>query len=230
MTTTAATESAGQQPTGSIRAVLWDFGGVVLSSPFEAFARYETQAQLPIGTIRTLNATNPDTNAWAKFERSDVTFDEFCTLFEQEALAAGHIVDARMIMSLLHGVIRPEVVAAIRRCKAEGYLVACLTNNVTTGEDSHKHSDVAEVMALFDHVTESRLMGVRKPEKRFYELACNALGIDASEAIFLDDLGINLKPAAALGMRTIKVGDPAVALQELGAILQLDFASTQCNR
>ncbi len=207
-----------------LRAVLWDFGGVVLSSPFDAFARYEQLAGLPPDTIRSLNATNPDTNAWALFERSDVSFDEFCQLFEAEALAAGHSVDARKVMSLLHGEIRPQMVSAISKCKTAGYLVACLTNNVRTTEEASDRSDVAEVMAMFDHVTESRHMGVRKPEVRFYELACEALGIVAHEAVFLDDLGINLKPAAAMGMRTIKVGDPDVALVELGKILNLDFS------
>jgi putative hydrolase of the HAD superfamily len=212
-----------QQFTDNIRAVLWDFGGVVLSSPFDAFARYESSAGLPLGTIRTLNATNPDTNAWAKFERSDVSFDEFCELFNAEGRAAGFAVDGRTVMGLLHGEIRPAMVEAIRRCKAAGLLVACLTNNVRTDSkradqsSQPQRADVAEVMALFDHVTESSITGIRKPEPRFYELACEALAISPTEAVFLDDLGINLKPAAAMGMRTIKVVDPDTALDELSA-------------
>jgi putative hydrolase of the HAD superfamily len=201
-----------------IRAVLWDFGGVILSSPFDAFSKYETEHALPPGLIRSINAANPDTNAWAQFERSDVSFTEFCALFETEALALGHAVDARRIMSLLHGEIRPQMVEALRKLKAAGYLIACLTNNVQTG-DERDRGDVDDVMALFDHVTQSRHAGVRKPERRFYEMACEAISIEPTEAVFLDDLGINLKPAAALGMRTIKVGDPDVALAELEALL-----------
>jgi putative hydrolase of the HAD superfamily len=201
-----------------IRAVLWDFGGVILSSPFEAFAKYEHENSLPEGLIRSINANNPDNNAWAQFERSDVSFVDFCALFEAEALALGHVVEARRVMALLHGEIRPQMVEALHKLKAAGYLIACLTNNVQTG-DERDRSDVDAVMGLFDHVTQSRSAGVRKPERKFYEMACEAIAIEPTEAVFLDDLGINLKPAAALGMRTIKVGDPDVALDALEALL-----------
>ena len=205
-------------PTPAPTAVLWDFGGVILSSPFEAFEAYERSCDLPHGTIRSLNATNPDTNAWARFERSDVSFDEFCDLFESEAAERGHRLDARTVMGLLHGEVRHQMVTALLRLKAAGFKQACLTNNVRSG-DARPRPEVDEVMGIFDHVTESSRAGVRKPEVRFYEMACEALGIHPSDAVFLDDLGINLKPAAALGMRTIKVGDPDVALAELEGIV-----------
>lgn len=202
-----------------VTAVFWDFGGVILSSPFEAFRGYEQRSGLPEGLIRKINATDPDRNAWAKFERSDVSFEQFCHLFESEALALGHTVDAREIMGLLHGEIRPTMVEALRRCKTAGLKVACLTNNVRSsdspGVEGETRTDVTEVMAMFDHVTESRHAGVRKPEVTFYEMACAAIGVRPTQVVFLDDLGINLKPAAAMGMRTIKVGDPDAALAEL---------------
>jgi putative hydrolase of the HAD superfamily len=212
-----------------ITAVLWDFGGVILTSPFDAFADYERSAGVPVGLIRTINSTNPDTNAWAKLERSEISVDQFSELFDAEASSMGHTVDARALLAALHGQIRPQMVEALRRVKAAGYKVACLTNNINTSDnaqkgeagDAHRARAVAEVMAMFDHVTESRHMGVRKPEVRFYEMACEALGISPHDAVFLDDLGINLKPAAALGMRTIKVVDPDVALDELSALLNL---------
>lgn len=205
----------------SIRAVLWDFGGVILSSPFDAFTRYESDAGLPPGLIRTLNATNPDTNAWARFERNEVSLDQFCTLFEAEAMADGHRISGRAVMGLLHGEVRPHMVEAVRRCKEAGFLIACLTNNVRldhrSGTAQPERPEVAEVMAMFHHVTESSLAGIRKPEPRFYEMACEALAIEPHQAVFLDDLGVNLKPAAAMGMKTIKVGDPDIALDELSA-------------
>ena len=213
-------------PHPTITAVLWDFGGVILSSPFDAFANYEVANGLPVGTIRSLNANNPDTNAWAKFERSDVPFDEFCDLFEAEAAEAGHTVDARSVMGLLSGQVRPQMVEALHRLKAEGFKIACLTNNVLSSASPGEHDarpEVAAVMTLFDHVTESSKAGIRKPEVRFYEMACEALGIEPHEAVFLDDLGINLKPAKAMGMQTIKVGDPDVALTELEAILGISL-------
>ena len=198
-----------------VKAVLFDFGGVVLSSPFDAFSRYEVDNGLPPGFIRGLNATNPDANAWARLERSEVNFDEFCRLYEAEAEAAGHPIDARQVMALLAGEIRPEMVEAIRRCAAR-LKTACLTNNfVLDGPRGQR----TEVMELFDVVVESSKVGVRKPDPRFYDIACELLDIKPPEAVFLDDLGVNLKPARAMGMTTIKVEDPAVAITELEAVV-----------
>jgi putative hydrolase of the HAD superfamily len=207
-----------------IRAVLWDFGGVLLSSPFEAFNAYEDGAGLPRDFIRGLNATNPDDNAWAKFERNEVTFDEFCDLFEAEAEALGQKLVARDVMPLLGGQIRPAMVEALRRCKQAGFKTAMLTNNtVGFGESRQTESRHAGVLELFDAVVESSKVGVRKPDKRFYLMACELLDIEPSEAVFLDDLGINLKPARELGMTTIKVVDPDVALKELEAVTGLQL-------
>ena len=202
-------------------AVLWDFGGVILSSPFEAFARYERDAGLPKDFIRGLNTRNPDTNAWAKMERSEVSLQGFVDLFEAEALESGHKLDGWNVLRILSGDIRPQMVEALRRCKAAGFRVACITNNMKTGEgpgmsrSAEKAKAVAEVMTLFEHVVESSKVGFRKPDPRIYQYACKLLGVAPEHCIYLDDLGINLKPARALGMRTIKVGDPDVALAEL---------------
>jgi len=199
-----------------IRATLWDAGGVIFASPFEAFARYEADGGLPAGFIRGLNATNPDTNAWAKLERSDVGFDEFCDLFEAEAAAAGGTLDARAVMALLRGEIRPAVVEAIRRCRKGGLKTAMLTNNFTADDEGGAFPEVFE---LFDVIVESRKTGVRKPDPRFYEMACELLDIEPAEAVFLDDLGVNLKPARALGMTTIKVEDADRALADLERVV-----------
>lgn len=198
-----------------IRAALFDFGGVILSSPFEAFARYEADHELPPGFIRGLNARNPDTNAWAKLERSEVDFLEFCELFEAEAVEAGGKLDAAEVMALLSGEIRPEMVEAVRRC-GQQLKTALLTNNWIKQDAPY---DPHEVLELFDVVVESSRVGVRKPDPRFYEMACAELGIEPHEAVFLDDLGVNLKPARALGMTTIKVEDPVVALAELEQVV-----------
>jgi len=200
-----------------VRAVLWDFGGVILSSPFEAFAAYERERGLPEGFLRQLNATNPDTNAWAKLERSEVDLEGFAELYEAEADAAGHGIDAGAVLALLSGEVRPAMVQALRRIREEGLAQACLTNNVAGTEAVRP--DVAEVMALFDTVLESSKLGVRKPDPTFYDLALEAVGVGPTEAVFLDDLGINLKPARALGIRTIKVVDPDQALAELEEVV-----------
>ena len=205
-------------------AVLWDFGGVILSSPFEAFRLYEREAGLPEDFIRSLNARNPDANAWAKMERSEVSLAEFVALFEAEAQAQGYRLDGWRVLKAISGDIRPQMVEALRRCKA-ALKVACITNNMKHGEgpgmarSPDKAAAVAEVMALFEHVIESSKLGFRKPDPRIYRHACDLLGVQPEECVYLDDLGINLKPARALGMRTIKVGDPDVAIDELQAMV-----------
>ncbi len=205
-----------------VQAVIWDFGGVLTSSPFEAFNRFEAERGLPADFIRKVNSTNPDTNAWALFERSDITLDEFDEMFAQEATALGGSVTGREVVALLSGDIRPEMVTALKRCK-EKFTVGCITNNVSAGEGAgmarteSKAAAVAEVMTLFDHVIESSKIGIRKPDPRIYEMACETLGVEASQSVYLDDLGINLKPAKALGMTTIKVLNAPQALEELEA-------------
>ena len=213
-------------PNKPLRAVLWDFGGVILSSPFEAFNRYEEANSLPRDIIRRVNATDPHTNAWARLERSDISPAEFDRLFADESEVLGHRIPGADVLALLSGDVRPAMVAALDAVIAAGFLTACLTNNVvSTAEPANeRQAEVRAVMARFHHVVESSKVGCRKPEPRFYEIACGLLGVSPDECVFLDDLGINLKPAAAMGMRTIKVGDPAVALAELSGHLGLQFA------
>lgn len=202
-----------------VRAALFDFGGVILSSPFEAFATYESAHGLPDGFLRRVNATNPDTNAWARLERSEVGVDEFAELFSAESSALGHPVDGGDLLGLLSGELRPAMVEAVRRC-SERLITGLLTNNFVLG-DGHvdREREESEVLGLFDAVIESSKVGVRKPDVRFYEVACETLGIEPADAVFLDDLGVNLKPARALGMTTIKVTDPDVAIAELETVV-----------
>ena len=202
--------------TSAIQAVLWDFGGVLSESPFDAFARYERDHELPDGFLRRLNASNPHDNAWARMERSEVSVEEFYLLFELEARAAGHEIVASEVLALLSGAIRPAMVAAVRRCRAH-FRTGLLTNNFPGFTDTADRG--VETFELFDVVIESSKVGLRKPDPRFYGLACEALQIEPSAAVFLDDLGVNLKPARALGMTTIKVTDPDSALTELEAVV-----------
>jgi putative hydrolase of the HAD superfamily len=203
-----------------IRAALFDFGGVLLTSPFEAFAEYEQRRGLPEGVIRRINATDPDTNAWAQLERSEVTTEEFNALFAEEASVLGLDVPGFDLLEMLAGDLRPEMVEAVRRC-SEHLVTGLLTNNFVTADG---HPGMTEVLALFDQVVESSRIGVRKPDLRFYEIACELLEIEPSEAVFLDDLGINLKPARALGMTTIKVTDPAQALADLQTVVDFPLS------
>ncbi len=213
-----------------IRAVVWDFGGVITSSPFEAFARFEREHGYPEGFIRRINAMNPDDNAWARLERSELSIEEFDRQFDDEARRAGRSLPGMQVLALLAGDIRPRMVAALRTCRAT-LRTACITNNVSFGEGpgmapaADGAQRVAEVLALFDFVLESSREGIRKPDPRIYRLALERLGVEPEEAIYLDDLGINLKPARALGMHTIKVVDPDEAIGELSRLTGLSFPS-----
>ena len=202
------------------KAVLWDFGGVITTSPFEAFARYEREHGLPADFIRGLNAANHHENAWAKFERSEVPFDEFCALYEAEAQAAGHPIDARAVIGCLGGDIRPEMVRALEAIKRNGLAQACLTNNFFRFDEAAPPSERrSSILDLFDVIVESSRIGVRKPEPEFYRIACEKLAIEPPEAVMLDDLGVNLKPAREMGMTTIKVVDATEALATLEGLL-----------
>jgi putative hydrolase of the HAD superfamily len=202
-------------PPRTVEAVLFDFGGVLSTSPFDAFERHEQAQGLPAGFIRSLNATNPHDNAWARLERNEVDFDRFCDEFEAEAVAAGGRVEARALFAALSGEMRPAMLEAVRRCH-QHFKTGLLTNNFITPETTARHTAVFD---LFDVVIQSALVGVRKPDPRFYLLACRQLEIEPGAAVFLDDLGVNLKPARALGMQTIKVVDPTEALIELERIV-----------
>jgi len=200
-----------------IEAVIFDFGGVFTSSPFEAFARYERENGLPVDLIRKINSQNHLTNAWARFERAELDLDSFDKAFADEALALGHYVPGKDIIGLLSGDFRPEMIEALRRIKAK-FKTGCITNNVPanmTGSNEGRSLYAKDVMALFDHVIESAKAGIRKPDPRIYEMMCETLKVSPDACIYLDDLGVNLKPARAMGMATIKVESGAQAIAEL---------------
>ncbi len=208
--------------------VIFDFGGVITSSPFEAFNRMEAERGLPHDLVRRINAANPHDNAWARFERAEIGGAQFDALFAAEARALGYDLPGREVLVLLSGDIRPRVVAAIDWLKANNYRVGCITNNVPAGHGAQmssteeKAAAIAAILARFDHVVESSKVGIRKPDPAIYLLACKALGVLPRQCVYLDDLGINCKPAAALGMAAIKVTSGEQALAELEMALGLD--------
>jgi putative hydrolase of the HAD superfamily len=208
-----------------IEAVIWDFGGVFTTSPFEAFARFERDRGLPADIIRRTNALNHLENAWAKFERAEVDIETFDQLFAAESLALGAEVRGKEILPLLSGDPRPEMVEALRIIATQ-LKTGCITNNLPAnaiGSAGGKTIYVAEVMALFDHVIESAKIGLRKPDPRIYRMMVEALGVDPKACVYLDDLGVNLKPAREMGMTTIKVLNGPQALAELEAATGLSL-------
>lgn len=207
----------------TFQAIIWDFGGVFTSSPFEAFNRYEAEKGLPVDFIRTVNSLNPLENAWAKLERSEVDAETFDRMFRAEAFALGHDVPGRDILGLLSGSLRPRVVNALKVCKGHGK-VGCITNNAPIGkgasmtQDDKKAAELTAVFDMFDHLIESSKLGIRKPDPRIYALMCEALDVDPAACVYLDDLGINLKPARDMGMATIKVTGEEQLLADLEAV------------
>ena len=210
--------------------VIFDFGGVITSSPFEAFNRMEAERGLPRDFVRRVNSANPNDNAWAKFERAEIDADGFDAAFADEARAMGYALDGASVIACLAGDIRPYMVTALDRLKAAGFGIGCITNNVKAGPKSgllgtamarnaDKAREVEAIMARFDHVIESSKVALRKPDPRIYQMMCDLFSVEPSACIYLDDLGINCKPAAGLGMHAIKVTDGEKALAELETVL-----------
>ena len=211
-----------------IEAIFWDFGGVFTTSPFEAFNRFEAAHNLPKDFIRRVNSTNPTTNAWAQFESNAVTVERFDQLFEQESESLGHSVRGMHVLELLSGELRPRMIGVLKKCK-EHFKVGCITNNMKSGEGPSMAKDEAKVaasqsvMALFDVIVESSVEGIRKPNPRIYEIACDRMDVRPDDCVFLDDLGINLKPAKALGMTTIKIVEEDQAIKDLANATGIRF-------
>lgn len=206
-------------------AVIFDFGGVITSSPFEAFNRLEAERGLPRDFVRRINAIDPDSNAWALFERAEIDAAAFDALFAAEARAQGHDLAGSAVLAVLAGAVRPAMVTALDRLKAAGYRLGCITNNVPTGHGAGMArsgdggDELEQIFARFEHVIESSKAGVRKPDPRIYTMMCDHLGLAPAQCVYLDDLGINCKPAAALGMHAIKVTSGEQALADLSAVL-----------
>ena len=210
------------------KAVIWDFGGVFTTSPFEAFNRYENQHGLPRDLIRTVNSTNPDSNAWALFERGAIDSRAFDRKFLEESAALGHPVRGADILPLLSGEVRPRMVDALLICK-ERFKVGCITNNMVHGHGPGMASNLesasraGDIMRHFHAIIESSKTGVRKPDPRIYLMMCELLEVEAKACVYLDDLGINCKPAAQLGMAAIKVVTVDQTLADLETATGLTF-------
>jgi putative hydrolase of the HAD superfamily len=196
---------------------------VVIESPFIAFAKFETERSLPAGFLRTVNATNPNDNAWAKLERSDIAIDEFDELFASESEQLGYRVRGGEVLQLLFGPVRPRMRQLLDLLPSLGFRIVCLTNNIVS--DGDVRLDIADAMSCFEKVYESSAMGSRKPEPEFYRAVLEDLQVEPAEAVFLDDLGVNLKPAKALGITTIKVTDEIEAIRALGTVVGVDLLS-----
>jgi putative hydrolase of the HAD superfamily len=199
-------------------AVVFDLGGVVFPSPLDVFRAFERDHGLPDQFLSEVVLADPEHGAWSRLERGELGFDEFCDAFDAECAAHGGTVSARELMVAVGAGLdaRPAMVAAIGAIRRHGLRTAALTNN--WADDPGRDRD-PPISNWFDVVVESAVEGVRKPDPRIYRLVCDRLEVAPANAVFLDDLGANLKPARELGMTTIKVGDPGAALAELETVL-----------
>jgi len=205
---------------------------VFTTSPFEAFNRLEAERGLPKDLVRRVNSLNPDTNAWALFERNEIDAAGFDAMFLAESTALGHPLRGADVLPRLNGELRPRMVAALEACKRR-FKVGCITNNVVSmhspGQDEGQKAAgaMAQVMPLFDAIIESSKAGVRKPDPKIYLMMCDLLEVKPEACVYLDDLGINCKPAAGLGMKAIKVVDVDQTLAELAGHTGLSFGVEQ---
>ena len=206
----------------SYRAVLFDLGGVVLGSPIHAIHRYERDIGLEKNAINRVVAATAPHGAWSKLERGELKMEEFYSAFEGDCRQAGHEISARVMFEWMaeESQPRPAMLTAIGAIRARGLRVGALTNNWAHDEGNTSPNDGTHALSeLFDVFIESSLEGIRKPDPQIYRLACARLGVEPREAVFLDDIGANLKPARELGLTTIKVDDPVTALDALAQTL-----------
>ncbi|UCE87025.1 MAG: HAD family phosphatase [Deltaproteobacteria bacterium] len=195
----------------------------MLGSPLEAIARYERARGIPANFVNRVVVATAPAGAWSRLERGELTLERFYPAFERDCADAGHAIDARELMAQMgaSAAPRPRMLAAIRQIRAQGFKTGALTNNWPREAGSESDAGFRE---HFDAFVESSAVGMRKPDPRIYEHACAELGVPPAQAVFLDDIGRNLKPARQLGMATIKVHDPDRALAELAALLGVELA------
>lgn len=200
----------------AIRAAIFDVGGVLTHSPIVRVRQFCAERGLEHRAIaRQLDDPH---GAWARFEKSELTAGAFVTAFEADCRDGGMAVDGRALLQAIYGRgfdPRPEMIGIVHHLRGRVGL-GCITNNIRAGDG--RGGGGLGLDELFEVVLESSKLGMRKPDPRIYQLACERLGVEPPEAVFLDDLGSNLKGARALGMTTIRVHadetDSAIAALE----------------
>ena len=203
------------------RAVVFDLGGVVLRSPLREIDRWEAEHGLPAGITAEVVLSGGPAGPWQRLERGELDLAAFVPAFAAAFADRGFEVDVGELMDRIHGTAepRPEMLDAVDAIRRRGLATAALTNNWPTPDGAFV---AAELRRRFDVVVESWREGVRKPDPEIYLRTLHRLGVPAEAVVFLDDIGANLKTARALGMRTIKVDDPAAALADLAGALGFD--------
>jgi putative hydrolase of the HAD superfamily len=210
----------------AFRAVIFDLGGVVLGSPLRAIAALERERGIPDGAVNRVVVETGPHGAWSRLERGELPLEEFFAAFEDECRASGFDLCARTMMERIaqSALPRPAMLEAVRRIRTAGLTAAALTNNWSGPDDGTRALE-----PHFDFFFESSALGLRKPDPRIYRRALAVMGVDPAAAVFLDDIGRNLKPARELGMATIRVDEPQAALAELASLLDLDLGNSDAS-
>ncbi|KAJ1906683.1 hypothetical protein IW146_002116 [Coemansia sp. RSA 922] len=227
----------------TIKAVIFDVGGVLVKSPFIAISAYERELGLPGNYINVSLSRRGAEGAFQRYERGELSYGEFVDQWTEELndteannlayhkYLQRHELDTRMVLpqqtrvngeTLFAGMMAVAetpnecMVELVRWLKACGYRVAALTNNFRDTGDSDK------LKPLFDVFVESAVEGLRKPDPRFYLQACNRLEVSPCEALFLDDIPVNVRAAKELGMEVIRVeiGRETLAVDKVKRILR----------
>ncbi len=188
-----------------IKLILWDFGGVLTESPIKKFIEFEKENNLTPGTLVKINSHNKMNNAWAKLEKDLVNEKEFTELFLEEAknLNIKEEIDTNMVLNCLDVKLDKAMLDIFFKIK-DKVPFACLTNNIPSHLNKNYNNTFENFKHNFEYVFESSKLGLRKPEEKMYKHVIQKIKLPPENILFIDDLGINLKPAKKLGFFTYK--------------------------
>jgi putative hydrolase of the HAD superfamily len=228
-----------------VEAVIWDYGGVISSPLFRGIGRFEADMGYPEGSVLELifgesayigsegggdpgdgappAAASAVTHDWHRLETGEIGLDEYMAgVVERAPQVLGRPIDLDAYRQFTRDMplgIHWPVVHRIRRLQTDGVKLALLTNNVK--EFGSAWRATFPVDELFEVVVDSSEVGVRKPDRRIYLLACERLAVEPTAAVFIDDNRDNVDAARAVGMEAVQFGeDPLAVISELDTILE----------
>ena len=201
----------------AIKIVLWDYGGVLTESPIINFRKFENDNNYSLNTIVKINSDNKYNNAWAKLEKDEISIEQFSKLFREEAKQFGiPNINTDKLLECLNVKLNIKMVELLENV-SKFYSCVCLTNNFK----KMSSYDFENIKHNFSLIIESCKIGLRKPEKEIYTYVLKVLKVSAKEILFIDDLGINLKPAKELGFQTYKFIDTNKTISYMKNMLKI---------
>jgi putative hydrolase of the HAD superfamily len=206
-----------------IRAVVSDFGGVLTTPLFAAFAAFQDEVGISpenLGKAMRVGLAEGEDLPLFQLERGEISEDRFVERLEEglESIL-DHRPHLHHFRQKFWGALHPndEMIALMRELKASGLKMAMLTNNVREWEPLWR--SMLPVDEIFEEIVDSAFVGCRKPEARIYELTLERIGTPAEACLFIDDLQPNIEGAEAAGMSAVHFRDNAQAIAEIRAAL-----------